>query len=479
MTERQSHNNFAFTLIELLVVIGIIAILSTMIFIAQDRPFEEMLVGDAISLKSTLQRARSLSIGTGNSHGVVFHIENAGDGTVLKNASIHDDSNELFVGRHWYAIVGPDKESISGYAFQERRGELPPLMKNNHSQKRTFLTLTQYAAAMEKVQIGPRQYLSDGVRFLALSDLDEVSEYKTGGSGESRVPQDDVNSPASSPRPWFGYYDKVSNTLYPWGAYNRDIDEDLLLPNTGLDYEGFDGPIPYSASLDTNISPKDVWGRIHFTWDFDSDSGSGSTALYPELLTLAPWGATTYGRYALDNNGDNIIDDREIYELYSKVTNLMGPDTTHLANKPRPLVNAFWCDFMIFFQPNGMARVTTAHGRWGFINNDEWSKPARGRADMGIKFEQDKVGGFAITLCRDVDPEADEDLYTETNAITGQPAYNKFNSVEDAFTSITPFIRIHVDRFTGIADVRKNDHPMLRITADDMTRKNPYPQVIP
>ena len=96
---------------------------------------------------------------------------------------------------------------------------------------------------------------------------------------------------------------------------------------------------------------------------------------------------------------------------------------------------------------------------------------------MSIAFEAERVGGFAITVARDVDPERDAELYTEENPLTGQAAYNKFNSVEEAFASITPFRRIHVDQATGLAEIRSNEHPHLQIKPEDLLAHDPYPRV--
>ena len=95
--------------------------------------------------------------------------------------------------------------------------------------------------------------------------------------------------------------------------------------------------------------------------------------------------------------------------------------------------------------------------------------------EMSIDFQEKRVGGFAITVARDVDPEKDVGLYNQENVLTGQPAYNKFETVEEAFASITPFRRIHVDQATGLAEIRSNEHPHLQIKAEDLLEHDPYP----
>ncbi len=460
----------AFTLIEMLVVLSIIAILSTMIFIAQEDSDEDLVTSDALILQATLDRARSLAMSTGNAYGVAFHIENAGDGAVLKNKSILDDNKESFIGRHWYCIIGPDKEGVSGYNGYSRKSEFPPIIKSGHDGARTFVTLTEYAEIFEKCQVGPRQYLSEGVRFLALSDVDELKNYTYAAATSGGVYIRSALLPPEAPsRPWFGWYDQSTNTLYPWGGYHREIDALLGYPNTGLDYVGFDGDvsvdagaIPYDKTLDTNVSPSEVWGRINFIYDYDASDVSnkvyeGATATYPEAV------------------GDADKEHNTFYNT-SAIKNI-GPDREVLAEKKRPLVNAFWCDFMIYYLPSGAARVTYAHARSAFLRdprNFGWMS-ARGRSEMGVEFKDDEVGGFHITVCRDVDPDDDADLYPQFNATTGQPHYNKFDSVEDAFESINPFVRVFVSRLTGVSELRTNEHPLLGITADDLLQNNPYP----
>ncbi len=459
----------AFTLIEMLVVISIMAILSSMIFIVMEEKFEDVLTADALALQTTLDRARALSMSTGNVHGVSFHVENAGDGTVFKNKSILDDNNESFIGRHWYCIVGPDPASMTNKALSDDKQNnnimrMPPLRNTTWNGYCTHPTLLEYVSAVEKSQVGPRVYLSEGVRFLALSDKDRIYHHSVSGtsltSGDSIIPGGHPDH--VSERPWFGWYDQATKTLYPWGGYNRDIDLKLAAPNTALDYEGFDGEIPYDSTLDTNINPAEVWGRIQFVYDFDASTTAnavytGSTARWPDDI----------GKDDTAHNKD-----------YNRTTiNYIGPDKTILAGKKRPVVNAHWLDFMIYFLPNGETRITRNHIRSQLFNAASWNRTRTGRAQMGMNFSEDDVAGYTITLARDVDPEEDVDLYNETNPRTGQPAYHKFETVEDAFASINPFLRVFVHRVTGKTAVRGNDHPLHQITAEDLLKTDPYPRL--
>ena len=192
-----------FTLIEMLVVLGIVMLMSSMIIYSYESSEMDAVTADAHQLQTVLQRARSLTLSSGQSHAVIFHIENAGDGSVLKNHSYQDEYDA--VGGHWYAIVGPD---ISNRSM--RSTKRPPIVKHNSvNGYYNFFTLQEYMETMKSVQVGATYYLSRGVRFLALSDVDELYY---------------AESHASYPRPWFGFYDDSTNTLYPWGAYNPTID---------------------------------------------------------------------------------------------------------------------------------------------------------------------------------------------------------------------------------------------------------------
>ncbi len=452
-------SRLAFTIVEMLVVVSIMALLYTMIVMAFSGTEEDLIAGDASELQTTLLKARSLAMGSNRSYGVIFHIENAGDGTVFKNQSIHDREDESFIGRHWYALIGPDNSAFGGESSggtSMRSDVLPPvaLMDSNNRTEYTYFTLEDYTEAMQKVQIGARHYLSRGVRFLALSDTDELYPGHTH---------------ATYPRPWFGYYDDVSNTLYPWGAYNREIDASWALPETGLDYEGFDGPISYDPAQDTNLNPDEVWGRIWHHWDFANNVLSGSTGIHAGECVPSPAAGSVIG-----------TEDKSIYNRYFVNRDYLGPDKTRLAKKSRPVVNGYWSDFMIVFAPDGTVSVAKGHARATYFNTTKHSTDLvsheSGRAVMGMEFDQ-RTGSISITLCPDIDADADAHLYPQASAtMIGQQAYNVFNSVEDAFESITPFVRVQINRVDGLAVLQKNEHVDLNITPEDLLQKDPYPR---
>ena len=127
---------------------------------------------------------------------------------------------------------------------------------------------------------------------------------------------------------------------------------------------------------------------------------------------------------------------------------------------------------MVIFNPDGSASVAKGHCRKMYLHS---GNGAVGSANHGMKTMEDVTGGYSIVLCRDVDSE-DQGVYTKLNTITGQPAFNQFNSVEDAYESITPFMRVFVDRLTGVAEVQNNDHPHMGIRADDLLQHKPYPR---
>ncbi len=456
-------NSFkAFTLIELLVVISIIALLSTMMVVTYSESQEDLILADAHELQATLLKARNLAMGTNRSYGVVFHIENAGDGTVFKNQSVKDLDDESFIGRHWYALIGPDESQFNAQSYGGgtlRKENLPPvaLVATNDRDTYSYFALEDYTEAMEKVQIGARRYLSRGVRFLALSDTNELYPGKVH---------------ETYPRPWFGYYDNTTNILYPWGAYNPEIDADWVSagrePGTGLDYQGYDGPVTYNVDQDTNLNPDEVWGRIWHYWDFSGNTLIGSTGVYPGECVEPP---------STSNIGTR---DKSISKRYKVARDYVGPDRTYLAKKVRPVVNGYWSDFMIIFGPDGSVSVAKGHARALYFNRitvsrDRISSQA-GRAYMGMEFDN-RTSAVAITLAPDID--AEDELYSEASTImTGQKAYNKFNSVEDAFESITPFVRVHLNKVDGLSEVRTNDHEELQITADDLLQRDPYPRGI-
>ena len=420
----------AFTIIEMLVVIAIIAILSSMTSVFYTDNIQDALSRSSLELKSVLEEARSLAIKTGRMHAVSFQVENAGDGRVMKNGSRIDGAQHQ--GRHWYVIIGPDFTADAVYGGYQRGVDKIPVAAERYSYKElSFYSLVDYIAAMKQAQIGNRHYLQPGVRFLALGDADTIYPGYT----------DDTY-----PRPWFGYFDDANKTLHPCGAYEADRDAGFTRPSTGLDYQGEDGALPYDAVSDTIVNPDKVWGRIHI----------GATAVDTSELTRE-FNASNYYR--------------------GQKENFIGPDTAVLASTAdmkvvRPLVNAYWGDFLILFDAKGSASVAYSEARSIHFRTYRGPKNA-GRNDMLVINKTTETGGVAVTLCRDIDDE--EGIYKNSKAVTGGQDFNTFLSAEDALASITPFSRVFVWQANGAVEVRTMEHSSNKLVAEDLLQKKPYP----
>ncbi len=414
---------YALTLVELLVVISLIVILSGMILAIPDNEDPAQLVKQAAAeLESTLKEARKLAIEHNKTYAVVFNLENSGDSSVMKNYSQFYDGQEVRNGRHWYAIIGPDLSHTS-------RSLSEPPIPSGYSNIRTL----QFAVTNNIV--GSKRYLPIGTRFLALGDIDYGNL-----SSESRY-QDGDKGPAH-PIPWFGYYD--SGRLYPWGAYDKD--QDLAYRNsqsniksctTAFCYEGMDGAIPYDASIDCNVGPASgVHGKL-----YDTPTAT-ATMRYPG------YGGT-------------------------KDTGLDAEYT--FVGKARPIFDGLTLDYALLFLNDGRC-VPFTNGRRGFYE-PQWHG-SRYRSPYGLKHVHNKTGGYYITVARDVDPL--EEIYVGTNANTNQPDYTAFNSVDDAFKSISPYKRIFVQKDTGDVSVRHDFHQDAYLEPEHMEQKDPYPpKVIP
>ncbi|NRA38369.1 MAG: prepilin-type N-terminal cleavage/methylation domain-containing protein, partial [Planctomycetes bacterium] len=304
----------AYTIIELLVVMAIISLLYSMIIVMPEESAEAKLLASAQELKATLAKARSLAMKTGKNHAVAFQIENSADGAVMKNFSYQNNMDgDADPGGHWYAIIGPD-----GSTGSTSRWTTPMWNKwwgsnNTHMHN----TMNDMESAMKAAQIGKKHYLQEGVRFLALNDLDNGNASYGG------------NKEASFPRPWYGYYD--SGRLYAWGGYDPDTDlnKHATNPNSGFCYKGDDlGNFAYDSELDTIINSGPIFGRID---DFYQrrDSSQASDA-----------------------------------DTAAKSTSRTG--------KPRALLNAYWIDCMILFEAEGRAIWVWNKARTYMFESTTW-----------------------------------------------------------------------------------------------------------
>jgi hypothetical protein len=149
-----------------------------------------------------------------------------------------------------------------------------------------------------------------------------------------------------------------------------------------------------------------------------------------------------------------------------------GTRDTSLAGSPRPVISAYWADAMLVFAPDGHAFWVDGYAREKMfeVAYNPSHIQFRGASDLA---HAAATGGFHITLARD--PDERDPIYHQIDPATGQPAWNRFGTIEDAFASITPFARVFVARDTGEVLLKPPAHPDSRITAQDLDSKNPYP----
>jgi hypothetical protein len=174
-----------------------------------------------------------------------------------------------------------------------------------------------FVAEIERCWVDEAHVLpARAVRFLALGDTDEGQRFRDrtlskcmyyGNGGETTYP-----------RPWFGYFDTGTGTLWPWGGY------DAGKAGSGFYYQGDDGPVLGCRN------PVDR--TVNHDWNGDAN-----------------WAD-------LDRNGDGDFDDFGEREIAWPIVS---------ANDPRPLVNAAWMDACIVFKPDGTAFLS------------EWSRGGR------------------------------------------------------------------------------------------------------
>jgi prepilin-type N-terminal cleavage/methylation domain-containing protein len=301
-------HRLAFTLIELLVVITILVILMALIGRVTLRDQRGAQVrGAAEELVSVLRRTRHRAISERRMYGVSFNIQNepGSSGAVLNNRS----------GGHWYRVIGPSLtmryiptagETVpwaGGQRFEDATGNW------NATNFPDFSEEVAHRWASEPYVLPARK-----VRFVALGDTDEGPRRRLNGlpgAGNNTFYNDAGET--TYPRPWFGFFDASTGTLWPWGGY------DPAKPASGFHYQGDDGPVigcrnPVTRTVNQDWNGDNVW----------SDQ---------------------------DRNGDGDFDDPGERELN-------WPLAT--AGEPRPLVNAAWLDAVILFMPDGHAEF----GEW-------------------------------------------------------------------------------------------------------------------
>ncbi len=216
-----------FTLVELLVVIAILAALMGMVFMSTGKQQRAAEVRrQAEYLEATFIRARNLSIGRRSMHAVVFHIQNepGSSGAVLNNRS----------GAHWYRILGPAvalATTNGTYASSSSLHDRIPYAGAGDAYGPDLLKEVAEAWIGDPIVLPARR-----VRFLALGDLDDGPRIRAPTSNDARNVWYGSAGETTYPRPWFGYFDDATKTLWPWGGYKPGV------AYSGFYYQGTQDP---------------------------------------------------------------------------------------------------------------------------------------------------------------------------------------------------------------------------------------------
>jgi type II secretory pathway pseudopilin PulG len=304
----------AFTMIELMVVIAIMVALVGIGFGSLRGDDRSVRVkAEADRLAAVLQRARSMAMRNQASYGVTFNIQNepGSSGAVLNNRS----------GGHWYRIIGPARNGLLSSAATgriEEAGRIPwvgvleNFIGSGPANFPALLDMIRSSWASEPYILPARR-----VRFLAIADLDEGPRVHSQHPAGTTVFYG-VSASKSYPRPWFGYFDASTQTLWPWGGYRADV------PTSGFHYAG-DNPDPAFPV------PPPVVGCVNPT----------DRLVSVELRTDGILNN-------VDLNADGDVDDPFEREVDYPVL---------VAGQPRPLVNGNWLDACFIFLPNGQVRM--------------------------------------------------------------------------------------------------------------------------
>ncbi|MFW5829210.1 MAG: hypothetical protein ACOCXA_03010, partial [Planctomycetota bacterium] len=385
------------------------------------RPTDEWSVeAAAAALESTLSKARAMARQTERIYAVTFNVENAGDGLVPRN--FHEDDHKDFPGRHWYAIVGPNRKAYrSGGGSWAQMPDRPPEADRypisvSGNADATDADVAAYEEAVRASMIGGRRHLGRGVRFLALSDHDLGLHSRAMWNDNPklfRTLYDGSVAVEYHPRPWFG-------VLVP----DRHLPGSLQV---GTDRWRWFGWGVQDEAVDAHA--EGLTGVQHLT-------GFATAGRMPDVLR-GEW-----MDYALYFRPDGRVEDGTFTarcrffpdSLGVILENTGGSRKTHIEKMSR-------------YRHHPLKWWTGEGGRYVF--------------PMGIAHEIGHTGGYHITLARDVDPEDrsanGEDLYPESGR------YDVFANPEDALRALRPLARVFVNKTTGSTELRRMDHPLCRL----------------
>jgi prepilin-type N-terminal cleavage/methylation domain-containing protein len=290
-------------------------------------------------------------------------------------------------GGHWYQLLGPNEDN--SHMGNNGTATYPEAYFDNND-----LSIPRHLAMISKAWFGERKSLpARKVRFLALSDQDN-------GHCHHWNHWDWYHSafPDTYPRPWFGWYDATTKRLMPWGGYDPTLLDRRGQPCSGFYFQGQDGAI----------------------------SGQRNPA-----------------------NRRSTVKNKADPHLRNML--LLAKDEL------RPLVNGNWMDSYIAFLPDGTVRLE-AFGRArmesrrtrdaGDDSRGGWAVPGYG--DLG-DLTSDKNWSFIPEWMSAASSwERRSGYWFITVAPDTEQDTDTFASSREALRSITPAIRVGINRFGDV-----------------------------
>ncbi len=407
-----SRSRAAFTLIEMLVVLAIVAVFFGLGASVLDRrdARQAAVRGAADELASVFRATRAKAMERHATYAVVFNIQNTPDrsGIQLSNGG----------GGHWYRVLGPTVSQVDWRNLPPYFDSQTSLRDNSAKSTGSGTLWTQALRPFEEMVarswVGDRHVLTPGrVRFVALTDQD---------NGDYCMPG---NTYAPTyPRPWFGWYDATTKRLRPWGGYDPALPKQAAQTWPASPTHGFFRALSNGGH---------AFSHSGFFYEGEDDRVVGSRNPLDRIVY---------------EDGD---DDTWLHTAYESVGYPMCR-----AGEPRPLINAGWCDYALWFMPDGSVRadwMRLRHEMAGVNTDGNFSSVypvTGGRVDNRFIGPSDRSSRVPMSMI-----EEDGTAYPEASGYIARTGCH--------FITLGPDLRDDTDTYPDAATALRAIMPLYRV----------------